>query len=265
MLTRRQLEGPTWRAVLRGVYVHRDQPVTHELRTRAAVLLVPAAVVTGRSAAVLWGLDLARAGDDVELTLPRTSDPVRITGVRVRRSTIATAHVRTRRGLRVTTPEATATRLAGLLPADDAVAAADQLIRAGLTELGDLRRFAGAARGPGSARARRVAALADGLAESPQETRVRLLIGRSSLPPPVAQYPVRNGDRFVARVDFAWPEHKVAVEYDGLWHAEAGQFARDRQRLNRLQAAGWRVVFVTAADLRDPVALIARIAFALSS
>ena len=70
----------------------------------------------------------------------------------------------------------------------------------------------------------------------------------------------RTEGRFVARVDFAWPEHKVAVEYDGLWHAEAGQFARDRQRLNRLQAAGWRVVFVTAADLRHPEALIARIA-----
>jgi G:T-mismatch repair DNA endonuclease (very short patch repair protein) len=57
----------------------------------------------------------------------------------------------------------------------------------------------------------------------------------------------------------------VAVEYDGLWHAETGQFARDRRRLNRLQAAGWRIVFVTAADLRDAVGLIARIAAALAA
>jgi G:T-mismatch repair DNA endonuclease (very short patch repair protein) len=49
-----------------------------------------------------------------------------------------------------------------------------------------------------------------------------------------------------------------------MWHAEAGQFARDRRRLNRLQAAGWRVVFVTAADLRRPEELIARIAEALT-
>jgi very-short-patch-repair endonuclease len=69
--------------------------------------------------------------------------------------------------------------------------------------------------------------------------------------------------RFVARVDFAWPEQKVALEYDGLWHAEAGRFAKDRQRLNRLQAAGWRVVFVTAADLHRPAELLARIAAAL--
>ena len=69
--------------------------------------------------------------------------------------------------------------------------------------------------------------------------------------------------RFVARPDFAWPDRKVALEYDGLWHGEPRQFARDRQRLNRLQAAGWRVVFVTAADLRDPERLLALIAAAL--
>jgi hypothetical protein len=62
LLSRRQLQGDTWRSVLHGVYVHRDVPITHELRTRAATLLVPDAVVTGRSAAVLWDLDLAQPG-----------------------------------------------------------------------------------------------------------------------------------------------------------------------------------------------------------
>ena len=68
----------------------------------------------------------------------------------------------------------------------------------------------------------------------------------------------------MARVDFGWPAQRVALEYDGLWHAEPGQFARDRERLNRLQAAGWRIVFVTAADLHHPGPLIARIATALA-
>jgi very-short-patch-repair endonuclease len=75
---------------------------------------------------------------------------------------------------------------------------------------------------------------------------------------------VRVDGQVRARVDFAWPERKVALEYDGLWHAEAGQFAKDRRRLNALQAAGWRVVFVTAADLRRPAELLARIAAALA-
>ena len=45
---------------------------------------------------------------------------------------------------------------------------------------------------------------------------------------PVAQYVVRHDGRFVARTDFAWPEHRLALEYDGLWHGEPGQFQRDR-------------------------------------
>jgi very-short-patch-repair endonuclease len=166
--------------------------------------------------------------------------------------------------VRVTTVEATALRLAGILPGDDAVVAVDQLLAARVIDVEPVRRLAAAASGPGSARARKVMALADGLAESPQETRLRLLIGRSDLPAPVAQYRVRVDGQVRARVDFAWPERKVALEYDGLWHAEAGQFAKDRRRLNALQAAGWRVVFVTAADLHRPAELLARIAVALA-
>ncbi|MBB3676593.1 endonuclease domain-containing protein [Modestobacter versicolor] len=75
---------------------------------------------------------------------------------------------------------------------------------------------------------------------------------------------MRQHGRFVARVDFAWPAQRVAVEYDGLWHRDPRQFAADRARLNRLTAAGWRVVFVTAADLHRPGDVIARVAAALA-
>ena len=107
--------------------------------------------------------------------------------------------------------------------------------------------------------------LADGLAASPQETRLRLLLRSSGLPEPVAQFRVMDRAGVVARVDFAWPDRKVAVEYDGLWHAEDKQFAKDRRRLNRLRAAGWTVVFVTAADLHRPEELIAQIEAALTA
>lgn len=263
LLTRRQLCGDTWRRLFHDVYVHREVPLTHELRARGATLLFPSAVVTGPSAAVLWGVDLAGPTDDVELTLPPRSHIIRVQGLHTRRAALRRNDVIRRRGLLVSTPEATAVRLAGALVVDAAVAAIDQLVATGCVDLDGIRARAGTAYGPGSARARRAADLADGLAESPQETRVRLLLHRSRLPKPMAQHRVLVDGRFVARVDFAWPEHKVAVEYDGLWHAEAGQFARDRQRLNRLQAAGWRVVFVTAADLHRPEELIARIAAAL--
>jgi very-short-patch-repair endonuclease len=265
LLTPDQLRGRTWRALFTDVYVHTDLPVTHALRARAAAgVLLPGSVVTGASAAVLWGVELATADDPVELTVPPGTAQVRVTGTRVRRARLTSAWVTRRRAVPVTTPEATAAMLAAFLPLDDAVVAIDQMVTSGVVDLNPVRELARRLTGRGCRRAREACALADGLAESPQETRLRLLIGRSRLPTPVAQHRVYVGARFVARVDFGWPGEMVAVEYDGLWHAGARQFAEDRRRLNRLQAAGWRIVFVTAADLHHPEQLIARIAAALA-
>ena len=162
----------------------------------------------------------------------------------------------------MTGPVPTALRMASVLPGDDAVVAIDRLAVAGVVDLEALRARA-ALPGTTSARVRTACKLADGRAGSPQETRLRLLVHRGGLPAPEAQYEIRDGGRFVARVDFAWPELKVAVEYDGLWHADATQFSKDRRRLNRLREVGWTVVFVTAADLHEPFRLLAMIRAAL--
>ena len=266
LLTPAQLRSAPWRRLFPGVYVHRDVAVTHALRARAAAaLVVPGAVVTGASAAVLWGVPLAGPTDDVELTVPPGRHAVRVPGMRVRRARLPEDQRCWRDGVRVLGAAATAVELAGRTPLEDAVIAVDRLVVGGVAALPEVRALAGRSTGPGSRRARRACALADGRAESPQETRVRLLIGASGLPAPVAQFRVLDGGRFVARVDFAWPGQRVAVEYDGLWHGDPRQFAADRARLNRLTAAGWRVVFVTAADLRDPPVLIGRIAAALAA
>jgi very-short-patch-repair endonuclease len=260
------LRGSRYRALFRDVHIAADVPVTHALRARAAAgVLRPGAVVTGRSAAVLWGVDLAEPEDDVELTLPPGAHPVRAPGLRVRRAVLDPHRVCTHRGVRVTDPVSTTVALAAALPLDEAVVAVDRMTVSGVAGLTAVRALATAQVGRGCRRARTVCALADGLAQSPQETRLRLLMRRGGLPAPVAQHRVVHGGRFVADVDFGWPDHRVAVEYDGLWHAEPGQFARDRQRLNRLTAAGWRVVFVTAADLYRPEALAARIAALLAT
>lgn len=147
---------------------------------------------------------------------------------------------------------------------EEAVVLIGQLAAGGLLDVRDVRSLAAATTGRGCRRARTAAALADGLAGSPQETRLRLLLHRAGLPPPVAQHSVLDGRVFVARVDFAWPEQRLAPEYDGLWHAEPGQFAAGRRRLDRLLAAGRRVLFVTAADLYRPDQLVARIAAELA-
>lgn len=255
-----QLRSSAWHRLFPDVYACASLPVTHHRRARAvARLLLPGAVLSGRSAAVLWGVDAASPDDPVECTLHPGRRAGAVRGVDVTRRHLPDDDVVQRHGVRVTTPLRTALDLGRIQPPDEAVVCLDQFLRSRLVTLTELRTAAVGTTGPGCRRIRLAVDRADGLAQSPQETRVRLIIHASSLPTPVAQHVVLDADGgFVAQVDFGWPEHKVALEYDGVWHSERQQVGKDRRRLNRLTAAGWTVIFVTAADIRDPVALIAR-------
>jgi hypothetical protein len=264
-LTRNELRSTAWQRLFRDVYVCACVKVTHRVRAAAASWeLLPGSVVTGRSAAVLWGVDAAADLDDVELTVPPGRKVTAARGVRVRRRHLAADDVTARRRVRVTTPAATALGLARDLPLEEAVVLIDQLIDRRVTDLATVRQAAARASGPGSRQIRKAVDKADGLAQSPQETRLRLRLHASPLPRPVAQYEVRDSRGFVAAVDFAWPEARVAVEYDGWWHGQPQNVPKDRRRLNRLTAAGWTVIFATADDIDDPVQLVARIGAALA-
>ncbi|MGY2003870.1 endonuclease domain-containing protein [Blastococcus sp. SYSU DS1024] len=144
------------------------------------------------------------------------------------------------------------------------MAALDVLLASAVVGLGELQQAATARRGArGSRRAEQAVALVCPLAESQPESKVRVILALAGLVA-VPQFSVRDRDgAFIGRVDLAFPRHRVAIEYDGAWHAEPGQFAKDRRRLNRLTAAGWTVIHLTAADLRDPQAVVARVREAL--
>jgi very-short-patch-repair endonuclease len=85
------------------------------------------------------------------------------------------------------------------------------------------------------------------------------------LPAPVPQYEVVQDGQWLARVDLAWPEARLIVEYEGEYHFDGLQIARDDVRLRRLVAAGWRVIRLSAADLRDMDAVVRRIETELTS
>ncbi|CAJ1584979.1 endonuclease domain-containing protein [[Mycobacterium] wendilense] len=71
------------------------------------------------------------------------------------------------------------------------------------------------------------------------------------LPEPVLQYEIIDRDGRCWRVDFAWPEHKVAVEYDGFdFHSTTEHLRRDRQKRAALQELGWTVLSVVCDDVR---------------
>jgi hypothetical protein len=267
LLTPDQLRSTAWRQLRRDVYADADLQVDHRLLAWGVSLVAPqAAVFGGLTAVVLWGgHEFARIEDPVEVILPPGERWQPGPGVLVRSAPLPRDVVGTRRGLRRTGRVRTAVDLIRRGDVDDGVVLLDRLVTAGIVRLAPVRdAVATLPRCRGSRLAREIAELADGYAESPQETRLRLLVRRAGLPAPSAQYRVLDDDGFVARVDFAYPGLRLAIEYDGAWHGEPGQLGRDRRRLNRLTAAGWRVLFVTAADMYDPDGLVARLVAAMT-
>lgn len=89
--------------------------------------------------------------------------------------------------------------------------------------------------------------------ESVLEARVLRILRAAGLPRPALQHRVRARGRVVARVDFAYPRARVAIEADGFrFHGSRPDWQRDLGRRNTLTTMGWRVVHVTWADLEDP-------------
>lgn len=131
----------------------------------------------------------------------------------------------------------------------DAVADVDVVLRAGRLGVADLASYLDGRSEHGVVQARRVLELVDCRAASRPESKVRVLLRLAGLKPEV-QFAIVDANGFVARTDLAFPEQRVAVEYEGEWHALRRQLSADRRRMNRIDAAGWHIVFVTADMLK---------------
>ncbi len=253
------------RRLFQDVYVPAGFAVTHELRCMgAALVLPPDAVITGRSAATLRGVALARATDPVEVVVPEAAQINRRVGIDVRRTAICAGEREPWNEIGI----ATSLRMGLDLLLDrmlpDGVADLDAVLRAGLVDRAALRRMLLQRHDRGIVRARQAEELADPRAESRPESRVRVWLVLDGLRP-VPQYWIEDSRGRLVRADLAFPEQQVAVEYDGSWRdGELWALNRDRDRLNRVQAAGWEVVFVTAPLLADPPRMVAIVRAALA-
>ncbi len=130
---------------------------------------------------------------------------------------IATDEVVRQSGMPVTSPARTAVDIARSCSVETAVVAADFALQERRLAAADLGAALSRARHVGGiGRARRALDLADGLSESPGETRVRLALIVGGLPRPALQIRVIAPDgRFVGRVDLGYPELGVLIEFDG--------------------------------------------------
>jgi very-short-patch-repair endonuclease len=264
-LTRGQLRGPMVQRLFQGVYALRGEPMTHELRCAAAALVLPPeTVITGRSAAGLWGVPLARAQDCVQVAVPDSTRIARRAGLDVRRTLVQADERTPWSEVAVATPLRTTLDLLLGQPLPDAVADLDAVLRAGLVALPQVAAIVEGRSDKGIVLARRAVQLADPRAESRPESRVRVWLELDGLHPE-PQYWIEDSSGRLARLDLAFPEHKVGVEYDGSWRdGERWALNRDRDRLNRVQAAGWEIVFVTAQLLHDPVRMVHTVRAALA-
>lgn len=96
-------------------------------------------------------------------------------------------------------------------------------------------------------------------AESPQESRLRLMIIDAGFPIPVTQYPVVTlQGELLYRLDLAWVEARIGVEYDG-YEAHEGREVHDTTRDQRLSNRGWRIIRVRKHDLVDPARFLAEL------
>lgn len=250
-----------WVRVLRGVYT--DGEVDLRVRAAAADRVLPAtAVVSGRSALWLCGAEHVQDGRaDLEVLVPRGVVLPRRTGLSAREGLVEPRDLGAVGGLPCLRASRAALDVARreLLPA--AVGVLDATLHAGLAVPGQLVEELDRAFGlRGVQTARTAVALADGRAESPPESCVRIALVQGGLEP-VPQHVVLDATgRFVARVDLALVHERIALEYDGrASHGTAEAFVRDRQRQNDLVALGWRVLRFTAEDLRDPYGVVLRV------
>ena len=243
---KKRLGRGVWNTIDHRVYRVAATPETWQQRLLAACLAGPA-VASHRSAGRLWDFPTTRA------------DLVEVTALRHRRRKPATViwhesfHLLDRDVTEIdripcTRAVRTFIDLGMVLSSDELEAVLNEGIRRNLLsahaisrrleELGPLRR--------GSAVVREVLdrhSRTPNAPESVLETLFLQLIRSAGLPEPVAQFQVRAGGRTLARLDFAYPRHRIGIELDGAAH-HSGTDARkrDRQRDNRLGVIGWRVL-----------------------
>jgi hypothetical protein len=267
-VSRRQLQSGLFRKVLHNVYADPRMPFDHQLLCRAAALVMPAdAALAGRSAAAWFGADFAGVTDSVTVIVPTASSWRGPRGVRVHRTDLTAPEVQVvDDGVRVTDPLRTAWDVATLERLADAVATLDGMLRAEAVDRAALSTLLTGAPGRWRGqRAQRALDLADGRAESPPESWVRVACHLAGLPAPVPQFLVIEGGEFLGKVDLAWPEVKLIVEYEGPHHFDVLKAAEDDARYAALRAAGWRVIRLANADLRDLDAVVLRIKTALAA
>jgi hypothetical protein len=265
-LTPEMLLSRRFHKIFWDTYVSRDVSISPLLRAKAVIRLVPSgSFISHHTAAELWGAAVPADGV-THVTLPSAHRRQVRRGVRSHYRKYP-AQTTLRKGLPISTPEQTFLDLAaGGVGLVDLVVVADGMIKAGHTSEQRLIDAAAQWSGRGCRAARRAASLARKGVDSPQETRLRLLLVLAGLPEPRVNLIIRGRDgSWRRRYDLAYEHLRLIIEYDGRKHAEdSRQWLTDIFRREELDQMRWRLVIVTSEGIyQEPLRTLERVRDAL--
>ncbi|MEG9225912.1 DUF559 domain-containing protein [Aeromicrobium sp. Sec7.5] len=262
-LSRRALRHPRFRRLLRGVYISADATLTLTIWLQAALLVLPPdAVVSHTSAMRLYGFEPRRRGFLEFSTNTGATTKLQQIVLHRRRWQL---HPREVGAFWATGPDRTFVDVAARSPLPELAAFGDHLVHHRLTTPDDLRWYADSRHLDGVRRARRVSRLVVEGAESVRESYLRMMLWFARLPRPEVNGVILDASgEFLARGDLVLRRWKVVVEYDGRHHLhDLKQWQHDLRRRERLEAEGWTIIVVTAADFRQPQLIPVRVHEAL--
>ena len=249
-------------------------------RIRPYTLVTEFAAASHASAFLLWEFPGFLPGSDeplLHISRPDTVAIMRRPGVKGHRGQFFADEIENLAGLLVTSRVRTWLDCARKMSIEELTVVADHLLRIPRTgfegrsepyatreALEDmLDRHKGT---PGIRKARVALERARVGSDSAPETRLRLALEDAGLPEPLLNLPTELGAGVVRQPDLGYPEQKVAVEYDGDGHSEAGQIIRDITREEDFVRAGWILVRISKRHMeRDARPATAKIRSALLS
>ncbi len=249
-VTKHRLDGPSFQSVFSAIRMPASLQITVHLRAEAALLLChDSSFVSHHSAARIWG-GIVPDDVDVHVSVPEARHRPQRFGIR---SHVSSRHndVVTRGRVKLTDPLRTFLELARELDLVDLVVLGDSPVKAGVLSIEQLHVGSLGWHHAGAMRARQAARLVRAAVDSPMETRLRLLLIFAGLPEPQVNWTIRNDNgQVLYRLDLAFVEWRVAVEYDGRQHAEDDrQWAHDLGRREGLDGLRWRLVICRATDV----------------
>ena len=279
-VSRRRLRHPSLRVPSRGIRLPAEHSADVKLNARPLTLVTQFSAASHATAFLIWdfpGFLPGSGAPAIHISRPDSMAIPRRKGVIGHVGQFFADEITTIDGVLVTSRTRTWLDCARKMSIDELTVVADHLLRHPRPEFesrtmpyarpGELAEMLDRHKGtPGIRKARLALEQARIGADSAPETRLRLALCRSGLPEPELNVRTVLRSGVVRQPDLAYPEHRVAVEYEGAVHSDAAQVIRDIAREEDYSGAGWTLVRISKRHMQnDARAAVTKVRAVLAS